>query len=229
MGLIDRVARTMHSQQGWWVSDSFTDSPTGSWGTVDGYLFERLGHLKDVGHGVPAPLTHTIEKGPTWYRDSGVTVGKWKVGATVGPIAEVSVDVEFTSKYGIACFLSSSTETQLDNTSDIGDALCALVDAKVGLKDKKWKTARKWVYTSLAVKTGFIAMSQESNVKVTLSGKGKVNASGVPVDIDVAGFIDSSTGAAQMEDLSGRSPFIKLCGVYDPLGPLTTAVWRQIG
>ena len=224
MGLIEKAARTMHNQHGWFTSDSFTDAPTGSWGTKDGRLFERLGDLKGVNQGVPNPKLHTVARTPRWFLDSGVSVGNWITkGAVPGGLASLSVKLEFDSKYSVACFLSEHSEVQMDNLDAVGDALVDLY-RKSG---KDWKLNRKWVYTALKVQSGFILMSRDKNTKVTLSGQGTINASGVPIKLNVDGFVNSSSSSVEMVGLENITPFLKLCEVYDPA--LARADWRQIG
>lgn len=224
MGLIERVANVIHKNQGWYVSDSFTDAPLGSWGTRDGDLFERLGMLKDVNMGVPDPISHQVLRTPRWFLDSGVTVGKFNVhGAAPALDAAVDVKVTFSSQYSVACFLSEYYEVQLDNTDAVGDALVALYRRS----GTDWRLSRKWVYTSLKVVSGFIVMSRERNTTVTLSGHATVSADGVPIKIKTDGFVNSGSSSAEMVGLDNITPFVKLCEVRDPLfGP---ADFHQMG
>jgi hypothetical protein len=224
MGLLEKAANTIHRQHGWFTSDSFTNAPVGSWGTKDGDLFERLGDLKSVNLGVPDPVLHSVPRTPRWFTDSGVSVGAWAVkGAVPGGLVSLEVKVEFDSKYSIACFLSAHTEVQMDNLDRVGDALVDLY-RKPG---KDWKLSRKWVYTALTVQSGFIVMSRDKNIAVTLAGKGQVNVSGVPVQINVDGFISSASSAVEIVGLENITPFGKLCEVCDSL--FARADWRQIG
>lgn len=224
MGLIERVANVIHKNQGWYVSDSFTDAPLGSWGTRDGDLFEKLGMLKDVNMGVPDPISHSIVRTPRWFVDSGVTVGAFNVHGKA-PSADVAIDVKitFSSQYSVACFLSEYTEVQMDNTDPVGDALVALYRRS----GTDWRLSKKWVYTSLKVVSGFIVMSRERNTSVTLSGRGTVNASGVPIKINADGFVNSASASVETIGLENITPFVKLCEVYDPL--FAAADWRQMG
>lgn len=224
MALLSKTASVMHRQHGWFVADSFTNAPVGKWGTKDGDLFEVLGDLKDVNMGVPDPVKHSVSRTPRWFLDNGVSYGNWQVkGADKGGVASLSIKVEFSSKYSIACFLSSYTEVQMDNLDAIGDALAELYREK----GKDWKLNRKWVYTALQVQSGFILMSLEKDTAVTLTGQGTVNVSGVPVDINVDGFQSSASSSVEMVGLEGVTPFIKLAEVYDPV--FSKADWRQIG
>jgi hypothetical protein len=224
MGLIEKAAHTMHNQHGWFSSDSYTNAPTGSWGTKDGDLFECLGNLRSVNLGVPDPVLHRIPRTPRWFLDSGVSVSPWSVkGSVPGGLASLSVTLEFSSKYSIACFLSEYTEVTMDNLDAVGDALVELY-RKPG---KDWKLNRKWVYTSLEVQSGFILMSREKDTRVTLAGQGTLNASGVPITISVDGFVSSASSSVEMVGLEQITPFDKLCEVYDPA--FSRADWRQIG
>ena len=222
--LLNKTASVMHKQHGYFVSDGWKDAPMGSYGTKDADVYEGLDQIKNVDKGVPDPITHSIVRTPRWFLDDGVSTGNWKVGAGVpGGLVSLSVTVEFSSKYSIACFLSSYNEVRMDNTDAVGDALAALYREK----GTDWKLNRKWVYAALKVNQGFIVMSQEKDTKVTLSGKGTVNASGVPVTIDVAGFQSGATSSVEFVGLDGISPFVNLAEVYDPI--FRKADWRQIG
>jgi hypothetical protein len=224
MGLLEKAANTIHNQHSWFTSDSFTNAPPGSWGSKDGHLFERLGDLKSVNMGVPDPILHTVTRTPRWFTDSGVTIGAWSVkGSVPGGLASLSVKLEFDSQYSIACFLGEHTEVQMDNLDAVGDAVVGLYRRS----GKDWKLNRKWVYTALQVKTGFIVMSREKNVTVTLSGQGTLNASGVPIRINLDGFVNSASSSVEMAGLENVSPLVKLCEVYDSL--FAKADWRQIG
>jgi len=224
MGLIEKSANTMHRQHGWFTSDSYTNAPPGSWGTLDNNLFERLGDLRTVNQGVPDPKLHTIARTPRWFLDSGVTVGNWiNKGAVPGGLASLAIKLEFDSKYAIACFLSEYNEVQMDNLDAIGDALVDLYRNP----GKDWKLNRKWVYTALEVKSGFILMSYEKNTTITLSGQGVVNVSGVPIKLNVDGFVSSAPSSVEMVGLDNITPFCKCCEVTDPI--FSKADWRQIG
>jgi hypothetical protein len=224
MGLIEKAANTIHKQQGWKLTDSLTDGRTGKWGTVDGDLFEPLGDLRSVNLGVPDPTTHTITRTPRWFVDSGVSIGAWTVkGSVPGGLVSLSIKLDFDSKYSIACFLSEHDEVQMTNLDAVGDALVDLY-RKPG---KDWKLSRKWVYTALSVKSGFILMSREKNISVTLSGQGTVNASGVPVTINVDGFVSSASATVEMVGLDNISPLVKTCEIRDPVW--AKADWHQMG
>jgi len=224
MSLLSTTANVMHRQHGWFVSDSFTDAPVGEWGTRDGHLFEPLGQLKDVNMGVPDPVTSSLPRTPQWFLDEGVTNGDWQVkGAVPGGLASLSVKIGFSSQYSIACFLSSSTEVQMQNLDAVGDALAELYRRP----GKDWKLDRKWVYTALRVNSGFIVMNREKNTTVTLTGRGTVNASGVPIQLDVNGFVSSASSSVEVVGLDGVTPFVKLGEVYDPV--FSKASWHQIG
>ena len=174
--------------------------------------------------GVPDPITHSVSRTPRWFTDSGVTVGTWTVKGTVpGGLASLAVKLEFSSQYSVACFLSSYTEVQMDNLEKVGPALVDLYH-KPG---KDWKLNQKWAYTGLQVTSGFIVMSREKSTTVTLSGQGELNASGVPIHINIDGFISSAASSVEMDGLDNITPFLKLCEVYDPI--FTKAWWRQIG
>jgi hypothetical protein len=225
MGLIEKAAHMMHSQHGWFMSDSLNDAPVGSKGTKDGDLFERLGDLKSLNMGVPDPILHSVSRTPRWFTDSGVTVGNWTVkGAVPGGLASLAVKLEFSSQYSVACFLSSYNEVNMtENLDKVGAALVDLYH-KPG---KAWKLNQKWVYTGLQVTSGFIVMSREKNTALTLSGQGQLNVSGVPIQINVDGFVSSASSSVEMVGLDNITPLLKLCEVYDPI--LAKAWWRQIG
>jgi hypothetical protein len=224
MGLIEKAANTMHRQHGWFTSDSYTNAACASWGSRDNNIFERLGNLTGVNQGVPDPRLHTISRTPRWFLDSGVTVGNWiNKGSIPGGLASLSIKLEFDSKWAIACFLSEHNEVQMDNLDAVGDALADLY-RKPG---KDWKLNRKWVYTALEVKSGFIVMSREKDTTVTLSGQGVVNVSGVPIKLNVDGFVSAASSSVEMVGLENITPFVKLCEVYDPI--FAKADWRQMG
>lgn len=224
MGLFEKAAETIYRQHGWYTSDSGTHAGAGKWGTVDRHIFEPLGDLKSVNLGVPDPVLHTIPRSPRWFVDSGVTIGDWVVkGGVPGGLVSLSVRLEFDSRYSIACFLSAHDEVQITNLDAIGDALVELY-RKPG---KDWRLNRKWIYTALHVKSGFIVMSRDKNITVTLSGQGTVNASGVPVTINVDGFVSSASSSVEMIGLENISPFGKPCEVRDPL--FARADWHQMG
>jgi hypothetical protein len=224
MSLLSKTADVMHRQHGWFVTDSFTDASGDPWGTKDGHLFEVLGRLKDVNEGVPDLVTHSVSRSPRWFLDEGVSIGNWQVkGADAAGLASLSVKLEFSSEFSIACFLSSYSERQMDNLPAIGVALAELY-RKPG---KDWKLDRKWVYTALQVHSGFIVMSLKKNTAVTLSGRGTVNVSGVPVKLELNGFVSSASSSAEVQGLEGVTPFVKLCEVYD--SAFSKANWRQIG
>lgn len=224
MGLIEKAANMTHKEQGWFMSDSLGDAQVGSWGSKDGDLFERQGDLKSLNMGVPDPITHSVSRTPRWFTDSGVTVGNWTVkGAVPGGLASLAIKLEFSSQYSVACFLSSYTEIQMDNLEKVGPALVDLYHQP----GKAWKLNQKWVYTGLQVTSGFIVMSREKNTTLTLSGQGQLSASGVPIQINVDGFVSSASSAVEVVGLDNITPFVKLCEVYDPV--LAKAWWRQIG
>src|SRR5262249_8983725 len=204
MSLLSKTADVMHRQQGWFLSDSFTDAPVGTWGTKDGHVFEPLGGLKDVNMGVPDPETYSVSRTPLWFLDDGVRCGNWQVkGADPTGLASISVKIEFSSQYSIACFLSSYEEVHLKNLEAIGDALVELYRRP----GKDWKLDRKWVFTALRVDSGFIVMSQEKDTTATLSGRGMVDVSGVPVRLELDGFVGSASGSAEVQGLDGVTPF----------------------
>src|SRR5262249_50070413 len=224
MSLLSTTANVMHRQQGWFVSGSFTNAPVGRWGTKDVHLFEPLGNLKDVNMGVPDPVTNSVSRTPLWFLDDGVQCGNWQVkGTDPTGLASISVKVEFSSQFSIACFLSSYAEVQMANLDAIGDALAELYRRP----GKDWKLDRKWVYTGLRVDSGFIVMSREKNTTVTLAGRGTVDVSGVPVRLELDGFVSSASASVEVQGLEGVTPFVKLCEVYDPV--FSKADWRQIG
>ena len=222
--LINKTASVMHSQHGWFVSDSLTNAEVGAWGTKDGDLFEPLGDLKTINKGVPDPNVETIARTNRWFLDKGASHGNWVVGAKdkLG-LASLSISIEFDEKYAIACYLAKYDEVSMKNLEAIGNALAELY-RKPG---KDWKLNRKWVYTGLHVNSGFILMSLEKNVKLTLTGKGTVDVHGVPVDIEVSGLQTSSKTSAELADLKGVTPFCKLAETTDSL--FAKAGWRQIG
>lgn len=224
MGLIDKAANVIHRQHGWFTSDSFTDAPVGSWGTKDGALFERLGHLKSVDRGVPDPVLHTIKRTPRWFSDAGVFVGDWKVtGALPNGIAKVETEIHFDSQFSIVCFLGEHAEVQMENLDEVGDSLVQLYRTP----NRDWRPARKWVYTALHVQSGFIVMSRQRNATVRVGGQGTLDASGVPVNVVADLSHSGGASAAELIGLDHVTPFVKLCEVYDPA--LQRADWRQIG
>jgi hypothetical protein len=224
MGLIEKAANTIHRQHGWFTSDSYTRAECGSWGTLDNHIFERLGNLTGINEGVPDPKLHTISRTPRWFSDSGVSVGNWiNKGSIPGGLVSLSVKLEFDSKFAIACFLSEHNEVQMDNLDAVGDAVVDLYRRP----GKDWKLNRKWVYTALEVKSGFVVMSREKNTTVTLSGQGVVNASGVPIKLNVDGFVSTASSSVEMVGLENITPFVKICGLRDPI--FEKADWHQIG
>jgi hypothetical protein len=158
------------------------------------------------------------------FIDNGTSHGNWQVkGADKTGLASLSINLKFSSKYSIACYLSSYTEVHLRNSEAVGNALADLYRKK----GNDWKLNQLWVYTALHVKSGFIVMSKEKDIDVTLSGQGTVSASGVPIDINVDGFLSSASSSVEMVGLAGISPLIKLAKLKD--GPFSKADWHQIG
>ena len=89
--LLNKTASVMHKQHGYYVSDSWTDTPVGSWGTKDGDLFERIGALKDVNRGVPDPQTRTITRTRFRYRDRITTRSRIMTTRVTTPSTTISI------------------------------------------------------------------------------------------------------------------------------------------
>ncbi len=221
--LLNKTADTLHKHHGFYVSDGFIDAPVGTYGIKDGDTLEPMGDLRLFNQGIPDPRSTSTPRDPRWFNDEGVQVGRWQVKAGVpGGLAQVSVKIDFSSRYAVACFLTAYDEVRMSNTEAIGDALAALYREQ----GNAWKLSRKWVTTALKVKSGFIVMGIDSGTSVTVSGSGVVNAGGVPVQLEVDGLQFARSGAAEFVGLKGISPFVKLAEVYDPL--LQRADWHPL-
>jgi hypothetical protein len=70
-------------------------------------------------------------------------------------------------------------------------------------------------------------MSGEKNTAATLSGQGQLDASGLPIHINVNSFTNSASSSVEMDGLYNTTPFLQLCEVYDPI--FTKVWWHQIG
>lgn len=221
--LLNKTADTLHKHHGFYVSDGFIDAAVGTYGIKDGDTLEPMGTLKAFNQGIPDPKTSTTAREPRWFKDEGVSVGRWQVGAGVpGGLAQVSVKIDFANRYGMACFLSAHDEVRMTNTETIGNALASLYREK----GNAWKLSRKWVTTALKVQGGFIVMGMDQGTSVTVSGSAVVSAEGVPLQLDVAGLQFKRQGAVEFVSLGGISPFLKLAEVYDPL--FQRADWRAM-
>lgn len=150
--LLNKTADSLHKHHGFYVSDGFIDAAVGTYGIKDGDTLEPMGTLKAFNQGIPDPRTTSTPREPRWFKDEGVSVGRWQVD--------------------------------------------------------------------------FIVMGMDSASSVTVSGSGVVNASGVPVQLDVAGLQFKRQGAVEFVSLGGISPFLKLAEVYDPV--FQKADWRAM-
>ena len=225
MSLDNKTADVFKRQFGWYVSEGFADADVGAYGTKDGNTFEYMDTLSHLGHGVPDPKVLSEPRQPTWFMEEGASHGGWQVGGKLpGGKVSLSIKLEFKSNNTVACFLSSYDERWIDNGDAVGDAIVKLYRES----GHDWRLTRKWVARALRVTSGFVMMSLDKDVSFTLSGSGKVNVSGVPVEIDVAGFQQSATSSVEFKGLAGVAPFLKLAEVYDRLG-FNNADWHPIG
>jgi hypothetical protein len=225
MSLLNKTADLMHRERGFFVSNGFANAECGSYGERDGNVFERLGNLKAVNAGVPDPVVDRLsDRDPRWFMDKAASAGKWKVGAKVpGDLVSLSVDVSFSSKHAVACFLADYDEMQLKNSERIGDALAELYREK----GNDWTIKRKWAIGALEVKGGFIVMSNEKDSKVTIAGTGTVNVYGVPVTFELGGVQGGSSSSVEMIGLRNITPFVLLAEVKD--SAFKKATWGPLG
>lgn len=225
MSLLEKTADLMHRERGFFVSNGFTNAECGSYGERDSHVYERLGNLKQVNGGVPDPVVDRLaDRDPRWFLDRGVSAGRWQVGAKVpGGLVSLSVKVGFSAKHAVACYLASCDEMQLRNSEAIGDALAELYRKK----GNDWTLRRKWAIGALEVKSGFIVMSNEKDVEVTLTGTGTVSASGVPITFELGGVQGGTSSSVEMIGLKGITPFVLLAEVKD--GLFSKATWGPLG
>lgn len=225
MSLLNKTADLMHRERGFFVANGWATAECGSYGERDAHVYERLGNLKQVNGGVPDPVVDRLGGfGPRWFIDKGASAGNWQVGAKVpGGLFGLSVKLTFSSKHAVACFLADYEETQLRNSETVGDALAELYRKK----GNDWTIKRKWAIGGMEVKSGFIVMSNEKDVSVTLAGQGTVSASGVPITFDLAGVQSGRSSSIEMIDLKGKAPFVLLAEVKD--GLFSKATWGPLG
>lgn len=225
MSLLEKTADLMHRERGFFVSNGFANAECGSYGERDSHVYERLGNLKQVNGGVPDPVVDRLaDRDPRWFLDRGVSAGRWQVGAKVpGGLVSLSVKVGFSAKHAVACYLASYDEMQLRNSEAIGDALAELYRKK----GNDWTLRRKWAIGALEVKSGFIVMSNEKDVEVTLTGTGTVSASGVPITFELGGVQGGTSSSVEMIGLKGITPFVLLAEVKD--GLFSKATWGPLG
>jgi hypothetical protein len=225
MSLLNKTADLVHKNHGYFVSDGFANAECGSYGERDSHVFERMGNLSAINDGVPDPvLTRLTNRDPRWFKDNSASVGNWKTGAKVpGGLVSLSVNINFSAKHSVACFLAEYDEVQLKNAEAIGDALAELYRKK----GNDWTIKRKWVINALDVKGGFIVMSNEKDMSVTVSGTGTVNVYGVPVKFNLDGVQTGSSASAEKIGLKGISPFGRLAEVKDSL--FKKATWGPLG
>ena len=112
---------------------------------------------------------------------------------------------------------------QLENAERIGDALAGLYREK----GNDWTLKRKWAIGAIEVKSGFIVMSNEKDVSVTLAGTGTVSASGVPITFDLGGVQGGKSSSVEMIGLKRITPFVRLAEVKD--GLFSKATWGPLG
>ena len=129
----------------------------------------------------------------------------------------------FSARHAVVCYLASYDEMQLRNAEQIGDALAELYRRK----GNDWTLKRKWAIGALEVKSGFIVMSNEKDVEVTLTGTGTVSASGMPITFDLGGVQGGRSSSVEMIGLKGISPFVLLAEVKD--GLFSKASWGPLG
>ena len=172
MGLKERVANTIHAQQGWYLADTFQDAPIASWGTLNGRLFSPIGTLADKTTTLtqlPKPQIVTKEHESLWFNDGGVTATEWTASAQapIGVPIAISSTVTFSTQWSIACFLTGYYEDSLANTDKIGETLARINDED----DKtdpftagRWPLRQSWVYSAARVKQGIIIMNNQPNI-----------------------------------------------------------------
>lgn len=225
MSLLNKTADLMHRERGYFVSDGFANAECGSYGERDSHVYERLGNLKAINGGVPDPVVKRLgDRDPRWFMDKSASAGSWQIGAKVpGGLFSISVKVSFSSKNAVACYLADYDEMQLENAERVGDALAELYRKK----GNDWTLKRKWAIGALEVKSGFIVMSNEKDVSVTLAGTGTVSASGVPITFDLGGVQSGTSRSVEMIGLKGITPFVRLAEVKD--GLFSKATWGPLG
>lgn len=225
MSLLNKTADLMHRERGYFVSDGWANAECGSWGERDGHVYERLGNLKGINAGVPDPVVDRLGgRDPIWFADKTANNGNWQVGGKVpGNLFSLSVKLTFSSKHSVICFITDYDEMQLRNSERIGDALAELYRKK----GNDWTLKRKWAIGALEVRGGFIAMSNEKDVEVTVTGTGTVNAWGVPVQFQFGGTQGGKSGSVEVRGLSNTTPFVRLGELKD--GLLSKATWGPLG
>lgn len=225
MSLLNKTADLMHRERGYFVSNGFANAECGSYGERDSHVYERLGNLKAVNGGVLDPVVKRLgNRDPRWFMDKSASAGNWQVGAKVpGGLVSLSVKVSFSAKHAVACYLGSYDEMQLDNSERIGDALAELYRKK----GNDWTLKRKWAIGALEVKSGFIVMSSQKDVAVTVTGTGTVSASGVPITFELGGLQGGQSSSVEMIGLKGITPFVLLAEVKD--GLFSKATWGPLG
>ncbi|TQF84854.1 hypothetical protein FK498_01330 [Elioraea sp. Yellowstone] len=225
MSLLNKTADLMHRERGYFVSNGFANAECGSYGERDSHVYERLGNLRQVNGGVPDPVVDRLgPRDPRWFMDRSASAGRWQVGAAVpGGLVALSVRLTFSAKHAVACYLASYDEMQLRNSEQIGDALAELYRRK----GNDWTLKRKWAIGALEVKSGFIVMSNEKDVEVTLTGTGTVSASGMPITFDLGGVQGGRSSSVEMIGLKGITPFVLLAEVKD--GLFSKATWGPLG
>jgi hypothetical protein len=224
MSLLSKTADLMHRERGFFVSNGFTNAECGSYGERDSHVYERLGNLKQVNGGVPDPVVDRLaNRDPRWFMDKTASAGKWQIGAKVpGGLVSLSVPVSFSSKHAVACYLAAYDEMQLRNSEAVGDALAELYRKK----GNDWTLKRKWAIGALEVRSGFIVMSNEKDVEVTLAGTGTVSANGVPITFELGGVQGGKSSSVEMIGLKGITPFVLLAEVKD--GLFSKATWGPL-
>lgn len=225
MSLLNKTADLMRRERGFFVSNGFANAECGSYGERTRNVFERMGNLKFINQGVPDPVVDRLgDRDPRWFMDKSASAGNWQVGARLpGGKVSISVRLTFSAKHAVACYLASYDETQLRNAERIGDALAELYRKK----GNDWRLKQKWAIGALEVKSGFIVMSNQKDMQVTLTGEGMVSASGVPITFDVAGVQGGRSSSVEMIGLKGIAPFVLLAEVKD--GLFTKARWGPMG
>lgn len=225
MSLLNKTADLMHRERGYFVSNGWANAECGSYGERDGHVYERLGNLKSINDGVPDPIVDRMEdREPRWFMDKAASKGEWKIGGKVpGDLVSLSVTVSFSANNAVACFLADYDEMQLRNSEKIGDALAELYRKK----GNDWTLKRKWAIGAIEVRGGFILMSREKDISVTVTGSGTVNASGVPVTFQLGGIQGGKASSVEMIGLKNMTPFVLLAEVKD--GLFSKATWGPLG
>ncbi|WP_144184964.1 hypothetical protein [Elioraea rosea] len=131
--------------------------------------------------------------------------------------------MSFSSKHAVACYLADYDEMQLRNSEKIGDALAELYRKK----GNDWTMKRKWAIGAIEVKSGFIVMSNDKDVEVTVAGTGTVNASGVPITFELGGIQGGGSSSIEVIGLKNMTPFVLLGEVKDSV--FNKATWGPLG